>query len=126
MIQDPEPDYRQLCELIYTILQDRTSAITEYDLLRTYYLDLEQLKNTCQQDVEALIHNFWNHMARCDNRAEARKIIGLQDPVDDQTIRKRYRQLVMTHHPGRGGDKLTIQLINAAMADLNPKNTGQA
>ena len=91
------------------------------DPLRTYYLDLNQLSETEQSDVDDLIGEFWHLLANRDGRSEALKIIGLKDPVDEKTIKQRYRQLVSRHHPDRGGDSANLQLINAAMEELIPK-----
>lgn len=100
-----------------------SNALATPDPLRTYYLDLQQLADTEQVDVDKLLDSFWVRLANRDHRKEALAIMDLSDPVDDKTIKQRYRQLVMTHHPDRGGDKMQLQLINAAVADLLPKSS---
>ena len=95
--------------------------LAEPDPLRTYYLDLGQLDKTLQTDLNEILADFWLRLARRDTRAEALMILGLTDPVDDKQIQQRYRQLVMSHHPDRGGDTATLQLLNAAIADLIPR-----
>ena len=95
--------------------------LAEPDPLRTYYLDLGQLDRTRPAELDAMLANFWQRLARRDTRDEALKILGLADPIDDKRIQQRYRQLVMSHHPDRGGDTATLQLLNAAMADLIPR-----
>ena len=95
--------------------------LAEPDPLRTYYLDLDQMDRTLQPELDAMLADFWLRLARRDTRAEALTILGLSDPVDDKRIQQRYRQLVMSHHPDRGGDTATLQLLNAAMADLIPR-----
>ena len=100
---------------------NETGALAEADPVRSYYLDLSQLARTGAEDVDALLAEFWVRLSRHSRRNEALRILGLSDPVDDTTIRRRYRELVMAHHPDRGGDKDRLQLINAALADLLPR-----
>lgn len=90
------------------------------DSLRTYYLDLTHLEKTGKQEILALLDTFWLRYTRLDRRAEALAALGLADPVDDQAIKRRYRELVMEHHPDRGGEMKKLQAINAAMGLLEP------
>ena len=90
------------------------------DLLRAYYLDLTHLEKTGKQEVLELLDTFWLRFARHDRRAEALAALGLADPVDDATIKRRYRELAMEHHPDRGGEIEKLQTINAAMERLEP------
>ena len=99
----------------------QTDQLAEPDPLRTYYLDLGQLDKTLQSDLDEMLGAFWLRLAQRDTRSEALGILGLADPIDDQAIKQRYRELVMSHHPDRGGDTATLQLLNAAMADLIPR-----
>jgi DnaJ-domain-containing protein 1 len=75
--------------------------LAQPDSLRDYYLDLDQLRDTGAQEVEALLNRFWTHILRNERRQEALAILGLRDPVDDAAIRRRYRELAMLHHPDR-------------------------
>jgi hypothetical protein len=93
------------------------------DPLRDYYLDLHHLIETGAEDVAALLDAFWLRMSRDDQRADALWVLGLNDPVDDAQIRRRYRELVMRHHPDRGGETARLQLFNAAVATLLPNKT---
>lgn len=93
---------------------DSTAALTHVDKLRDYYLDLDHLVETDAQDVDELLASFWIGMHRIEHREAALDVLGLTDPVDDETIRKTYRGLVMQHHPDRGGDKEFIQQLNDA------------
>lgn len=97
------------------------AALTIADPLREYYLDLEELEATCSEEVDDMLASFWNRLARDDLRQDALEELGLVDPVDDATIKKRYRELAMKHHPDRGGDKEKLQSINVAMAKLAGK-----
>jgi hypothetical protein len=94
------------------------------DPLRSYYQDLSQLEATDEADVTELLADFWTRLARGDARQAALQTLGLEDPVDAATIRMRYRELVMTHHPDRGGDTARLQAINEAMALLGKRGSG--
>jgi len=90
------------------------TGLTKPDSVREYYLDWQNYDKTDAQQVEELIASFWVGMHRLDNRDDALAVLGLTDPVDDETIRKAYQRLAMQHHPDRGGDAEQIQQINAA------------
>lgn len=96
------------------------AQLTRADPLRRYYLDLSHLADTGSEDVEAMLDAFWTGMVRVDRRTEALQVLGLSDPVDDRVIRRRYREMVMRHHPDRGGETARLQLLNAAVATLLP------
>lgn len=95
-------------------------TLTSADPLTAYYLDLSHLEKTDAKDVERLLMRFYAGLSGPDTRQSALETLGLTDPVDDQTIKKRYRSLAMAHHPDRGGDTETLQAINQAMAQLMP------
>lgn len=99
------------------------TRITAADPVRDYYLDISQLQSTGKGEVDELLGRFWLALARHDARDEALALLGLSDPVDEDTIRKRYRQQVMQHHPDRGGDTTRIQQLNAAISNLLPKSS---
>lgn len=100
------------------------SGLAESDPLRSYYLDLTHLYETSDEQVADMIASFWNRLANPDQRQQALAELGLEDPVDDDTIRQRYRELAMKHHPDRGGDTAQFQSINVAMSQLRQKKTG--
>ena len=90
-------------------------SLTLMNPLRDYYMDITNLENTSEEDVESLLTSFLGKHLANDHRQDALKALGLEDPVDHEAIRKRYKQLTMEHHPDRGGDKDKLQAINAAM-----------
>ncbi|MFO7604507.1 MAG: DNA-J related domain-containing protein [Gammaproteobacteria bacterium] len=102
---------------------DAITAFTATDKLRDYYLDLNNLLTTGEQQVDELMAAFWIGINHREHRDAALAVLGLQDPVDDDTIRKTYRGLVMAHHPDRGGDHETIQQLNDAAQGLLKTNT---
>jgi len=93
------------------------------DPIREYYLDISHLHNTNQDELDEMLGKFWCALARHDLRDEALRLLDLSDPVDDATIRKRYREKVMQHHPDRGGDTDMAQQLNTAISNLLPKSS---
>jgi hypothetical protein len=91
------------------------ASLTTPDPLRTYYLDWANLDDTTEDDVCGLIASFWKQLGKFDGREEALAELGLEDPVDDETIKLAWRRLAMEHHPDRGGDNARLQTINAAV-----------
>ncbi len=98
--------------------QPGEASLSEHDALREYYLDSKNLEQTTAEDVGDLLARFWIRMHAGERRADALRILGLEDPVDENTIKRAYRRLAMEHHPDRGGDKVRLQELNQAMAWL--------
>ena len=61
-----------------------------------------------------MLSSFYRHLSGYEKREWALTQLGLEDPVDDDTIRTTYRRLAMKHHPDRGGDHDKVQIINEA------------
>jgi len=95
------------------------SDVIEHDPLMDYYLDIDNLKNTSENDIAELLTNFWRTLSNQDKRSAALRELELDDPVDYVKIKHQHRRLVMRHHPDRGGNKEKLQAINAAMDFLN-------
>lgn len=89
-----------------------------YDVLRDYYLDLDQLAGTDRRQVDEMLSRFWRRIQRDSARDQALSALGLSDPVDNATIKRRYRSLVMRHHPDRGGNAAEFQALNEALRVL--------
>lgn len=104
-----------LCIQLLPITDSATSAISEHNPLRDYYLNIENLNDTTANDVESLLGKFWQRFVRNDERSNALAELELSDPVDWSTIKTQHRRLAMQHHPDRGGDEQRLQAINAAM-----------
>lgn len=90
-------------------------ALSEPDPMRAYYLDPTHLANTSRDDIESMLGQFWSRLYADEHRTDALSVLGLHEPVDYETIRARYRELVMRHHPDRGGDTASLQHLNEAM-----------
>ncbi len=95
------------------------TSIEEWDTLRDYYLNLDNLDNTGREEVEEMLHSFWKRFDLHNNRSRALEILGLKDPVNYDTIKRRYRELALELHPDRGGDKESLLAINEAMEILH-------
>ncbi|WP_287028124.1 DNA-J related domain-containing protein [Pseudomonas sp. UBA6310] len=95
-------------------------ALAVHDSLRDYYLDLDQLRQTGESDVEALLASFWTRLHGGEEKRAALELFELDRdaPLDLALIRQRYRQLVSLHHPDRGGSTERLQSINLAMEIL--------
>ncbi len=83
-----------------------------------WYADLGRWETTTAAEVIELLRRFRAAGRAKDRRRAALAELGLQDPVDDATIKRRYRRLAMRHHPDRGGDGVRLREINAALATL--------
>lgn len=91
------------------------SALADPDPLQEYYLDLDNLAAMDGPSVRELLTGFWRRFLAAGERAEALRVLGLEDPVSDEEIQRRYRRLCMEHHPDRGGETGRLQEINRAM-----------
>ena len=97
-----------------------SSALSERDELRDYYLDMSHLQSTDERDVERLLTSFWTRMQGGDEKQAALELFELNNerPLDLPRIKQRYRQMVSLHHPDRGGSTERLQSINLAMEIL--------
>ena len=95
-----------------TLLPDR------FDALREYYLDLDNFEGMEQEDVDRMIDDFWKRFCSLDKRAEGLAALGLEDPVSEAEIKKRYREMVFEHHPDQGGDPDEFRKVTQAVTIL--------
>ncbi len=95
-----------------------SSGLAAADPLRAYYLDLENLRQTGREEVEALLNGFWDDLAADGQREAALAELELVEPTDFPSIKRQYRRLAMCHHPDRGGDGERLRAINRAMTIL--------
>lgn len=98
------------------------SAVDEHDALAGYYLDMDNLRNTTEQDVQRMLMSFWSRMQGGDEKQAAIELFELDRHGEHLTLRiikQRYRQLVSIHHPDRGGSTTRLQSINKAMEILD-------
>ncbi len=118
-------DISTLCIQLSAYRAQQSDLPSRRDPLRDYYLDARHLRNTSADDVEQLLGKFWRRFGAGDRREYALNALGLNDPVDDATIKQTWRRLAMQHHPDRGGSAQRLQEINAALtALLGERNAG--
>lgn len=101
--------------------QSGQQALGEHDPLRSYYLDMANLRGIEERDVEKLLVSFWTRMQGGDEKLAALELFELQNSTESlnlERIKQRYRQLVSIHHPDRGGNTQRLQSINKAMEIL--------
>lgn len=99
-------------------------AISAYDPLRDYYLDIHQLAKTGADEVAQLLGDFWMAYFAVESRAAALAELGLVEPVDMHAIRRRYRELAMRLHPDRGGDPDAFRRLLSARQLLERTQPG--
>jgi len=108
-------DISPLKIILLPVNKTTDSALDRQDPLMDYYLDINNLKNTTDEDVAELLAQFWYTLNDNEKRRVALTELELEDPVSHAQIKQQHRRLVMKHHPDRGGDKEKLQIINAAM-----------
>ena len=101
-----------------SVIAQRPASLVNNDPLREYYLDINHLHNTSAEDVDNLLASFWVKISDDGEKQTALALFELSEPCDLAMIKKRYRQLLATHHPDKGGSVATAQLLNEAMAVL--------
>lgn len=116
--QQAELDIAPLCIQLRPYAARQRGQLGAPDPLRDYYLDLDQLEDTARGDIESMLGLFWSRIYADEHRLDALRALELREPVDYDCIRQRYRELVMRHHPDRGGQTERLQELNEAMAIL--------
>lgn len=111
-------DIGATCIRLSTYQSQSSELPSRPDPLRDYYLDARHLQDATAADVEQLLGRFWRRFGAGDQREQSLRVLGLNDPVDDATIKQTYRRLAMQHHPDRGGNEQRLQEINAAVTSL--------
>ncbi|WP_392400359.1 DNA-J related domain-containing protein [Aeromonas salmonicida] len=87
--------------------------------LRNYYLDWQVFWQTDREEVEALLNRFWRAYDGAGHRAEALALFELTADANQETVRRRWRELALQHHPDRGGDAETFIRMRWAWECLN-------
>lgn len=111
-------DIHTLCIQLSPYHAPSSNLPSRSDPLRDYYLDTRHLQDTTASDVDQLLEKFWRRLGPREHRKQALEMLGLDDPVDDATIKHTWRRLTMQHHPDRGGSAQRLQEINAALTAL--------
>lgn len=92
--------------------------LAEFDGVRDYYLDLENLAKESAQSVDELINSFWTALQKHYQAPQAYAVLGLSGDEGQAEIRQRVRELNQQHHPDKGGDPETFRTIQHAWAQL--------
>lgn len=71
--------------------------------LRSYYLDMNNLRDTSADEVDALLSGFWQHYLAHDKQLDAFEVLGLGVDSNWPQVQGRYRSLAAQHHPDRNG-----------------------
>ncbi len=88
--------------------------IVEIDLLESFYRDMTNLKID-SHELDDLLNQFWKKIYFSNKKKKALEILNLEENIDFELIKKRYKNLVNLHHPDCGGDVKIMQEINEAM-----------
>jgi len=100
-----------ICDLV-----SNSTAISETDSLREYYLNLDNL-NLSDEEVSEMLTGFWQKYLAIDKKAEALQLLGLENTsnLNKKIIKSRYNQLAKKYHPDKGGDEqMFIKIKQAA------------
>ncbi|EWH11287.1 DnaJ-class molecular chaperone [Catenovulum agarivorans DS-2] len=93
------------------------NALTDADPMQAYYLDLNNLYSTDQNQVERMLANFWQKFQQychSDQYIQACNTLEVRPESSLHVKKQRYKRLCALHHPDKGGDVSTIQQINQA------------
>ncbi|PCJ20837.1 MAG: molecular chaperone DnaJ [Gammaproteobacteria bacterium] len=71
--------------------------------LSEYYLDWSHFENTGEQEVEALLKQFWTHFSHTDRAEKAYQTLAISPQSSWPEIKSAYRQQALVHHPDKGG-----------------------
>jgi hypothetical protein len=92
--------------------------LAERDGVRDYYLDLDNLYSTDEQEVRRMLRDFTRRLRAYYNREDALRELGLGPQASFPQAKRRYRHLVLQHHPDRGGDPERFRRVRQAMEQL--------
>lgn len=97
-----------------------TSEVTKADPLASYYLDLDHLAQTKEQDVASLLGQFWQRFGQrqevtADQRSQALVVMNLTAmPSCQAQLKRRFRHLIHQRHPDKGGSHEAMQELQWA------------
>jgi len=86
--------------------------------LSTYYLDLDNLKSTTEEDVNDLLNGFWGRFYAIEEQAKALDCLGLASDAAWYEIQQAYRKLAAQHHPDKGGQEARFIEVRGAYEAL--------
>jgi len=105
------PEVAELCPL-------HATTVPEIDGMKSFYLDWKNLEGMTQERLLDLVEGFFRWMGTRSSVPKALQTLGLPADADPQTIKARWRQLSLVHHPDRGGDPAVFQRLSEAWSAL--------
>jgi len=91
----------------------------EEDPVRSYYLDLENMREVEEEDVRRMIDDFFRRLEAYYRVEKDLAVLGLPPEATMGEIRRKYRSLAFEHHPDRGGDADEFRRIEEAMSRIH-------
>ncbi|GAB1255907.1 DNA-J related domain-containing protein [Aurantivibrio plasticivorans] len=88
-------------------------------LLREYYGDWRHFEDMKPGNVRELLQGFWEMYASYDGRADFLNVLGVSNDASMDEIKRRYQELVATHHPDKGGDVERFREVREAYEALS-------
>ena len=82
--------------------------------LQSYYLDWGNFTGTAEEDVRALLDDFWKRFIDVDAKQAAFDTLNLDSGASLTRVRQRYRELAAAHHPDKGGNSEVFIKIREA------------
>ena len=101
------------------LVDEPAYGLSRLDHLQHYYLDWRPLFITDTQKVEALLECAHRGLASPEKLDQALKLFRLTAPLQKKQVTKSYRQLILKHHPDKGGTLQAVQELNEAREILN-------
>lgn len=94
----------------------------EHDSTSDYYLDLNNLINTSQEDVQNLLNTFWDAYIDWSSIKNSLAILEINinriEEIEMTDVKRNYKKLALLHHPDRGGSHEKIIEINRAYKQI--------
>jgi len=100
-------------------LTNTENQLGETDALAEFYGDFNNL-NLSDDEVTGMLTQFWEKYLAIDKKADALKILGLNDisNLSKNEINQRYKKLANQYHPDKGGDNEKFTRIKDAKEQL--------
>ena len=101
-------------------------VLDEHDALALYYLNWDNLKNTGEADIDALLNSFWERMLDApqgetkDVISRCHRILNLSpnEHVSYSILKANYRRRLSKVHPDKGGSQKEAQEVIMAYQKL--------
>jgi hypothetical protein len=91
---------------------------TAFEKLSRYYLDWNNYDQTNEDDVAALLHQFWKYYSLHNDNSSDLACLNLNADARWPQIQEQYRRLCQQHHPDKGGKAVKFVLIQQAYSNL--------